>query len=667
MRSDTDRRRAGDRLRNDAGLRIAARVASSAMLGVFVLLLARALSVDSFGQFILAYTIGLVIGLVAGFGAPVQVMRSGAGGGDTSAVRLYVVHTVSVSLVFVLAGAVVSLSTMPLIVVAGGLFAYSDTLQNFAQNFLAGIRAHTAASCLVVVQRAVPLAAWGAMAALGQGFGDIAVIVVFASTSAAALLIPTIAVGTRAVRSAVAEIRELSPGEVAHFWALSMSGILAQLQVSALAVFAPPATVGYFAMASRVTGPLTLLSAAVSTVAVPELAGSVDDPSAFDRIYRRYRNLILAYCLLVMVIAWPAAWMIVQIVGAKYQPAQMLLVGMIIAAGISSVSQALSSKYIALGRPDTVTVAIVIGGATTLALLLLAGAVDRLSLIWLVPVAGQSLVLAVLLSDIHEGGRMTSFLRTHWERALLVVTAIALVVAGASTFLVQRESADPVAAGPAQEMTAAAGVRPAASDEAVKILVIGDSFTEGTTYGGKGTSNWTRVAQAKLSGERLNRCPVLLRVSGRGGAGYLTTGIRHTTFASEAQRLLTRDVSAIVLVGSGNDLSHPSRQYRAAVDETIAGVRKARPEIPVVIVGLSWIHDAPVESGYLRANKMLASVAARHRSTFVDPIRDGWYDGPREQPLVGADMRHPTDEGHAIIAARMTPILADLGRKGACA
>lgn len=660
---------AGNRLRTDASVRILARVASSAMLGVFLLLLARALPVDAFGQFVLAYTLGVVAGLAAGFGAPIRVMRVSASGDNHTAAGLYVAHTIAVSAVFVVAVAGLVSCGFPLIVVAGALFAYSDTAQNFAQNFLAGTHAHTAASCLVVVQRAAPLLVWGGLAVSGRSLDASALALIFACTAVTALMVPAVSIGVRGLRTAAGALHA-PDAETARYWALAMSGTLAQLQVPALAVVAPPLTVGYFAMATRVTGPLTLLSAALSTVAVPELARTVDDASTFDRIYRRYRNGVIAYFVVVVIAAWPAAWLIVQIVGAKYEPAQTLLVGMIIAAGISSLSQAISSKHIAAGRPGTVTTAIILGGAVTLALLLLAGALDHLDALWLAPVAGQLLVLAALLSDVHEGGRMTRLIRTHWEKALLTAAVAALALTAGVAFAAVREPGAETHGAGVEVSSAASTPRPAtraAGDgKAVRILVVGDSFTEGTTYGGKGSSNWTRIAQGRLSDARLNKCPVLLRVSGRGGAGYLTTGIRHTTFASEAQRLLTPDVSAIVLVGSGNDLSHPSKQYRAAVNDTIRAVRKARPELPVVIVGLSWIHNAPVAPEYLRANRLLGDAAKRHGALFVDPIRGGWYAAPRDHSIVGADLRHPTDEGHAIIADHMTPVLESLARKGNC-
>ncbi len=670
MSSVIDESRAGNRLRTDATVRILARVASSAMLGAFLLLLARALPVDTFGQYVLAYTLGVVAGLAVGFGAPIRVMRVGASDDDhTTAAGLYVAHTIAVSTVFLIIVAGLAFGGLPLIVVAGVMFAYSDTVQNFAQNFLAGTHAHTAASCLVVVQRAVPLAVWGVLALSGSDLGAAALVVIFACTAATALLVPAVSIGVRGVRDAAGELRGPGTG-TARYWALAMSGTLAQLQVSALAVCAPPLTVGYFAMATRVTGPLTLLSAALSTVAVPELARHVDDASTFDRIYRRYRNVVGAYCVVVVLAAWPVAWVIVQIVGAKYEPAQNLLIGMIIAAGISSVSQAISSKHIAAGRPGTVTAAIVLGGVVTLLLLLLAGALDHLDAIWLAPIAGQLLVLTALLSDVHEGGRMTRLVRTHWEKALLVVAVVALTLTAGVALAAAREPGAEVHRAGVEVTSAASTSRSANSapsdSDAVTILVVGDSFTEGTTYGGKGSSNWTRIAQGRLSQEQLNECPVLLRVSGRGGAGYLTTGIRQTTFASEAQRLLSPDVSAIVLVGSGNDLSHPAKQYRAAVNDTIRAVRKARPELPVVIVGLSWIHNTPAAPEYARANRLLADAAKRHGASFVDPIRSRWYAAPRDHSIVGADLRHPTDEGHAIIADRMTPVLESLARKGSC-
>lgn len=388
-----------------AAVRIAARLASSAMLGVFLLLLARHMPVADFGQYILAYTLGMAVGLVVGMGAPVQVMRVGAAGGEPAAARMYVFHSVVIAAVFLTVAATLVVAAAPTMLLAGGVFAFSDTLQNYAQSHLAGIQAHSAASSLVVTQRAIPLLGCGVLVAAGRSFDAATFIALFTVTAAIAVIAPGVAAQRRHLHAAVKQFRGRPPAGSARYWALSVSGVLSQLQVATFALFASALSVGYFSMATRVTGPLTLLAAAMSTVLIPELSTRIANPTAFRGLYRRYLLITVFYCGAVAVAAWPAAWFIIEVVGSKYEPARMMLVGMIVAAGLSSVSQSVSSRYIALGWPMTATVAIVAGGITILALLALAGWSGHADVVWVVPIIGQTVVLVFMLVGRKGGHR----------------------------------------------------------------------------------------------------------------------------------------------------------------------------------------------------------------------------------------------------------------------
>lgn len=397
--------RSPEPLFGSAVLRITARLASSLMLGVFLLLLARHMSVAEFGHYILAYTLGMAAGLTVGLGVPVQVMRIGAAGGPAAAAHMYLFHTVAVTAVFALGVLALGASNAPAMLLAGGVFAFSDTLQNYAQSHLAGVQAHLAASVLVVMQRAIPLIGCVVVLALGGSFDAVTFSVLFALTAAAAVLAPMLASERSHLRDALRLFRGRPPTKSASYWALSISGVLSQLQVATFALFASTLAVGYFSMATRVTGPLTLLAAAMSTVFIPELANRIANPPAFRSLYRRYLQITVAYCFVVTMVAWPVSWVVIQVVGSKYEPARMMLAGMVVAAGLSSVSQSISARYIAFGWPRTATVAIVAGGTTTLALLALAGSTGHIEDVWIVPIIGQLVVLLLMVSGRKGGHR----------------------------------------------------------------------------------------------------------------------------------------------------------------------------------------------------------------------------------------------------------------------
>jgi lysophospholipase L1-like esterase len=198
----------------------------------------------------------------------------------------------------------------------------------------------------------------------------------------------------------------------------------------------------------------------------------------------------------------------------------------------------------------------------------------------------------------------------------------------------------------------------------IRLLIIGDSFTEGTRYGGKGSANWTDLAQQRLTAEKPADCPILLRVSGRGGAGYDATGIRGTTFGDEIARLMTPDISGVLILGSGNDIRHLSALYPDEVGKVIGKVHAVNPAANILIVGPAWIRDSTPDAGHVEANRLLAEAARQNDSAFVNPIAERWFAGV--DGVVGPDRVHPTDKGHEVIADHLTPELAEMARTGRC-
>ena len=80
---------------NSAFWRIGARIASSIALGFTLLLLARVSTVAAFGEFMLTFSLTLVLGIVIGFGAPPRALRSSAEHESAHLQRsLFALHTV---------------------------------------------------------------------------------------------------------------------------------------------------------------------------------------------------------------------------------------------------------------------------------------------------------------------------------------------------------------------------------------------------------------------------------------------------------------------------------------------------------------------------------------------------------------------------------------------
>lgn len=376
--------------------RLSARIISSAALGVCLLLTARATPIVDFGAMMTAYSSGLIIGLVAGIGAPTRVLRAPAE--QRSVVgALFIVHTAMVVGAFIVAFAICGLVWPKYAVAAGLMFALGDTVQNYAQGHMTSLDLQRSANCLVLLQRVIPLCVV-LVCFFMVGHVDYALLTgAFAVPVILALVVPW----KSASRSGFSSL-----GEVFHnwfgYWAYSGSAVMAQLQIPVLGFAGTAATVGVFAMATRVVGPITLLTASLTAVVVPEMARRLPDPKAFHSLYRLMLIVVFGYFVLVAVFAFPAGWAVVRLAGPQYAGAVPLVVGTIIGAGLSACAQGFNAKLLAVGRPGLATVPVVTGGAVALLMLLGLGWSGAVGYLWTVPVVSQMVVLAMMVKAAND-------------------------------------------------------------------------------------------------------------------------------------------------------------------------------------------------------------------------------------------------------------------------
>ena len=209
---------------------------------------------------------------------------------------------------------------------------------------------------------------------------------------------------------------------------------------------------------------------------------------------------------------------------------------------------------------------------------------------------------------------------------LLGVVAVVALAAGALTLLSGRGT----------------GTGPGAS-----VAVIGDSYSTGTVLGGLGPANWT----ARLGVDRDWR----ITDTAVGGTGYVAS--HGGTGAFEAAQL-DRAVTAgpdgtapdvVVVQGSINDgLTDPGR-VRAAAAALYAAIHERAPAARLVVVGPPWPDGTPTRE-ILALRDAVHGAATAAGAVWIDPIAEHWFADPA---LIGADGVHPTDSGHALIAARV--------------
>ena len=147
-----------------------------------------------------------------------------------------------------------------------------------------------------------------------------------------------------------------------------------------------------------------------------------------------------------------------------------------------------------------------------------------------------------------------------------------------------------------------------------------------------------------------------MRVGAQDGSGYVAVGHDHTkVFADRVAELLGPNTRAVVFFGSVNDMDTPAEELIVAVQHTLAAAKTAAPSAGLLVIGPAWADTYPPEQ-LLAVRDTVQAGATAVGATFVDPIAEGWFT---DQPnLLGAGGTVPTDAGHAYLAAKIAPLIA---------
>ncbi len=202
-------------------------------------------------------------------------------------------------------------------------------------------------------------------------------------------------------------------------------------------------------------------------------------------------------------------------------------------------------------------------------------------------------------------------------------------------------------------VAAATGSPTAHAAEATRIAVIGDSYTAGSEEGGNGPQAWTEVAWGLLAAEGVE---VDADVGAEGGAGYGERGNRGNLFIDLTARTVRRGDDVVVFFGSRNDQPVDPEEFPTLAAETLGLARFAAPAAKLLVIGPPW-PDADPPPAVSRIRDSLLEQADLVGAEFVDPIAEAWFVGRPE--LIGADGVHPTDAGHAYLAAKIAPLIYD--------
>ncbi len=185
-----------------------------------------------------------------------------------------------------------------------------------------------------------------------------------------------------------------------------------------------------------------------------------------------------------------------------------------------------------------------------------------------------------------------------------------------------------------------------------RVAIIGDSYTTGSDQGGNGPQGWTPQVWQALTDHGIAVTPT---VAAEGGAGYCTRGNRGGVFEDLTVRAVKPDDVLVVFFGSRNDMQVDPTRLSVAMYGTLRLARQIARSAELLVIGPPWPTTNPPPE-VLRIRDVLSYQADLAGATFVDPIAARWFAGRPE--LIGKDGVHPTDAGHAYMAAKIAPLIS---------
>lgn len=189
------------------------------------------------------------------------------------------------------------------------------------------------------------------------------------------------------------------------------------------------------------------------------------------------------------------------------------------------------------------------------------------------------------------------------------------------------------------------------------VAVIGDSFTNGSSSGGRGPNGWPEIVTAILKGKGINIKTAVAASSGSGYVKHGTTG--SVPFVNQIARVVGSQDALVVVFGSPYDqsiLPGSADRLMNTVENTLSEVKKAAPKAKVLVIGPAWVLPNP-SPGIMQVRDIVRTQAEAQSLTFVDPLADNWFDGNSE--MVGTNGDSPNDAGHLLMAQKIAPIISE--------
>lgn len=238
---------------------------------------------------------------------------------------------------------------------------------------------------------------------------------------------------------------------------------------------------------------------------------------------------------------------------------------------------------------------------------------------------------------MRPGSETTTARSSRLHRPLLALVLAALLISVAVLVSVAMKNARP---GPVTPAPAATG----------PVVFLGDSYTTGSNEGGNGDANYTHLLARQYA-----FAPVVAAV---GGTGYVIAAPGVQPYSSQLSAVARVPAPRLIVVeGSRNDVVADPSAVQIAARQLYADLRRNAPTARIVVIGPIVPVTGTLGGDILATRDAVRAAATDAGLPFIDPIADRWLDGA----MIGTDGVHPTDSGHARIAAVLGADLKHLG------
>ena len=373
------------------GFRLFARISSSLLQAVVLVVLARVLGGSVFGQYALAYAVAALSAGLLGVGASTRILRAAMEPNPRALTGSLLVLRASASVVGVALTVGVGLAWgwAASAVLAAAVVGSSELLVDYAQATLAGRDLQTQSAWFVFGQKVVLCAGVVAGALVGPTAALVSLMVVGGVSMVAGVIV--VSKFSDRPRDLIRTILE-SRG----YWATALVGNVKHVEPFAVGNGLGEVTAGIYSVVSRLTNPLLIVTAVAQVIYVPKLAAAGSSTKEFIGLFGRVRLIAFGYGALVIVASPAIAWVTLAMLGPDFREHLVLATSIVAAAGVSAMTNLYQIGFYALGRPGAVALSVgVVTGAGALALGVVAATAGE-SWLWTVPFATQVALLAVI-------------------------------------------------------------------------------------------------------------------------------------------------------------------------------------------------------------------------------------------------------------------------------